>query len=359
MSQLARLLNEYAVPLQIWLTPGARVAVADPLIAAMGNAAEIHTNPLSAMDELTGPAVLVITAAEIRSPQPDALKALSRAAHPGKAVLVGGTADRDTLMTAINDWGVIRVIPTNPDTATLVGAVRDAEATLKREVALVTAIDDLDIETTMLTSAIDHIEDSQDGSSRRSRTQATATFALGLSSLLEREHACLQRELPHLEGDHLSAIEGALEGIVLLGGIVDEAHDRAIESGAGMTPTPVCADTVLGSVRTLLKLSTGQAIGGHLGSGTMLGVDPLALITLLLHLGSHTPLGTVSDIESYRSGDALIIECRYAIELTDTADLTDISAWMHLSQAGAQMTRTPGDPYILRLILPDGNTPNA
>ena len=232
MNQLARLLNEYAVPLQIWLTPGARMVVADALIAEMGSAAEIHTNPLSAMDELTGPAVLVITAAEIRSPQPDALKALSRAAHPGKAVLVGGTADRDTLMTAINDWGVIRVIPTDSDTDTLVGAVRDAEATLKREVALVTAIDDLDIETTMITSAIDHIEGGQDGSSRRSRTQATTTFALGLSSLLEREHACLQRELPHLEGDHLSAIEGALEGIQLLGGIVDDADRLDVGPGS-------------------------------------------------------------------------------------------------------------------------------
>ena len=32
-------------------------------------------------------------------------------AYPGRAVLIGGTEDRDTLMAGINDWGVIRVVP--------------------------------------------------------------------------------------------------------------------------------------------------------------------------------------------------------------------------------------------------------
>ena len=83
-------------------------------------------------------------------------------AHPGRAVLVGGTSDRDILMDAINNWGVIRVVPTDADPQTIVDAIQAAGAYLNREVAMETAIDDLDIETTMLDSAIDQIHGNRD-----------------------------------------------------------------------------------------------------------------------------------------------------------------------------------------------------
>ena len=357
MSQLSRLLEEYAVPLQLWLTPGARAQVGHALIAELGDRVQIHPDPLSAINTLAGPAVVVITAAEIRGPQHARLMALSRAAHPGKAVLVGGTADRDTLMTAINDWGVMRVTPNQPDTATLVAAIRDAEATLKREVALVTAIDDLDIETTMLSSAIDHINDgaqrSRDGDSNR----ATTTFAAGLSSLLEQERSALSAACAKVGAEQQGSIQNAITGIRLLGDLVDEAHDRAIEAAAGLTPKAVSIDALVDTARTLITLLTSQTIEGQLGCGATVAIDPLALLQALVELGTATSAGPTTSIESHRSGETIVISFRFK---TAPAEFSPMGvAWSSLSEGGACITADPTDAHTLRLIIPAGHAHNA
>ena len=215
MSQLAQILSAYAVPLQVWLTPEARKFAAPILLAKMDGRADIHTNPLSALDELTGPAVLIITAHEITAHNNESLRALAQAAHPGRAVLLGGTSDRDTLMEAINEWGVIRVLPSEPGSDVLVAAINDAEAYLKREVALATAVDDLDIENTMLESAIDHLESGLERTKVKSRSSATTTFAAGLSALLRREQDSLAEACKCLDEPMINTMEHAISGLHL------------------------------------------------------------------------------------------------------------------------------------------------
>ena len=355
MSQLAQLLSQFAVPLQVWLTPEARRLVADTLISRMGERAEIHTNPLSVRDEIRGPAVLVIASTELKGAHSEDLKVLSRAAHPGRAVLVGGTADRDTLMAAINDWGVVRVVPANPDPEVLVNAVRDAEAYLKREVALVTAIDDLDIQTTMISSAIDHIEDGQEQSRQNNRATATTTFASGLSTLLERERSLLTTAAATTEGDS-SPLENAAAGLQLLCDLVEKSHDRAIEDSAGMPMAEEDIDDLIEIAKRIIELQVGLSISGHLGSGAKTRVDPFSVVHVLIQLAHRTPLGTAVSIESYRSGDTLVLECRYT---EPTADI-DIEAhleehtWSALTDSGVQMARTPAAPFTLRLVFPSG-----
>ena len=113
MSSLSQVLSEYSVPLQVWLSPEARTQVAEILITEMGDKARIVPEPLAQSTQLQGPAVLVITAKEMTGTDQTALRALAQQAHPGRAVLLGGTSDRDTLMDAINNWGVVRVVETN------------------------------------------------------------------------------------------------------------------------------------------------------------------------------------------------------------------------------------------------------
>ena len=62
------------------------------------------------LDQLEGPAVLVITADDLRRPNRDALLSLAQLARPGRIVLIGGTSDRDILMEAINQWRAFRVV---------------------------------------------------------------------------------------------------------------------------------------------------------------------------------------------------------------------------------------------------------
>jgi hypothetical protein len=355
VSQLTQLLSEFAVPLQVWLTPEARRLVADTLIARMGARAEIHTNPLSVRDEIRGPAVLVIASTEINGAHSEDLKVLSRAAHPGRAVLVGGTADRDTLMAAINDWGVVRVVPANPDPEVLVTAVRDAEAYLKREVALVTAIDDLDIQTTMISSAIDHIEDGQEQSRQNNKANATTTFASGLSTLLERERGLLATAATTADGDR-DPLDNAAAGLQLLCELVDKSHDRAIEHSAGMSMAEEGFDDLIETARRITELQTGLSISGHLGSGASTKVDPFSVVHVLIQLAHRTPLGAAMSIESYRSGDTLVLECRYK-EPTAGVDVQahlQKHTWSTLTDSGVQMAHTPADPYTLRLVFPSG-----
>ena len=82
MSQLSRVLEAYAVPLQIWLSPESKKHTATTIVSALGACVDIHTNPLSRLDDIKGPAVLVITANELTSPRSEDLKRLSNAAHP-------------------------------------------------------------------------------------------------------------------------------------------------------------------------------------------------------------------------------------------------------------------------------------
>ena len=139
----------------------------------------------------------------------------------------------------------------------------DAETNLKREVALETAIDDLDIENTMLASAIDQLEGGLDRDQPATTSGAITTFAAGLAAVLEREAERLKDA-----STEDSRIQGAFEGLTLLAGLVDKAHDRAIESRAGLPVSPEPLDALIDAVKTLITLQGGERMSGHIGSGS-------------------------------------------------------------------------------------------
>jgi len=353
MSQLAQVLSAYTVPLQIWLSPEARQQATAPLMDEMGARANIQTHPLAALDVLTGPAVLIITANEIMAPNNEGLKTLANAAHPGRAVLLGGTSDRDTLMQAINEWGVIRVLPLEPEASSLIAAVQDAETYLKREVALVTAIDDLDIETTMLESAIDHLEGGLDRTKEKSRISATTTFASGLSSLLRREREVLIEASEHAGESSANSLNRSIRGLDILAGLLDKTFDRAVEISADLPTMPEPIDELIAAVRELISQQGEQHMGGHLGSGATVQIEPLALVHVLIQIADRGADGPAQTIESYRSGDRAIVEFRFpsAVDRAAIHDHTQTRAWSMLTMADATLHLVDADPQILRLSL--------
>ena len=269
MSNLSQVLSEYSVPLQVWLSPEARVRVAEILIPAMGDKADIVIDPMTQLAQLRGPAVLVITAKELTGADQELLRILAKKAHPGRSVLVGGTSDRDTLMNAINNWGVVRVVGGSAEDETLINAVREAGLYLNREVAMETAIDDLDIETTMIDSAIDQLHGTREQIRHVDRTNMATTFAAGMMTMLERERAWVEK----LEKADLLPTQHTTKGLQALINILEMAHDFAIEQSAGIPVTPTSVDAMVDQVRTLSQ----SEIPGHSGSGALVSMDPYVL----------------------------------------------------------------------------------
>ena len=338
MSNIQRLLSDYAVPLQVWLTPEARKRAADPLRQALEGKATIHTNPLSSLDELTGPAVLVIAASELDGRRTEELRVLAQLAHPGRAVLIGGTSDRDTLMKGINDWGVVRVVPVNAGGDDIVAAVRAAGENLKREVALESAIDDLDLETTMLDSAIDHIDAGRDAALQRSQTAAANTLAIGLATALRREGEVvdnLQSEQP--------IVSRVTTGIEDLATVVEQASDRAIERAAGLPPVAEKLDEILTRARRIWVAQWDEDLRGHIGTGALTHVDPFAITRLVLSLLQPHGAESPSRMDAHRSGGSAWVEISFTGELHPQ----DINP-----PDGVTVEPHPTDGGLLRLTIP-------
>ncbi len=307
MTTLHELLSAYAVPLQVWLTPEARKRAADILIAELQGTAVVNTNPLIAAEELEGPAVLVIAAAELEGRRADALRELSRRAHPGRAVLLGGTSDRDILMNAINNWGVIRVVSSDGSNEDIVRAVRAAGDHLKREVALESAIDDLDIETTMLESAIDHLDTGRHATIKRTEGHASNALAEGLAAALMHEREVVQN-LATIHG----GMDRSLRGVEAITALVEQTAVRAVERTAGLDHADEDIDSVVRSFVSIWEAQHDEELAGHIGTGSRASFDPLALSVYLCAVCAQPSGANPIRLDAHRSGLEAIITIEFS-----------------------------------------------
>jgi DNA-binding NarL/FixJ family response regulator len=350
MSGLHQVLSEYSVPLQVWLAPEARNKVADILVSTLGHTAKIHTDPIPQLDALRGPAVLVLAASELNGPNHESLRELAARAHPGRSVLIGGTSDRDTLMDAINNWGVVRVIRTDASDDDVIAAIRAASAYLNREVAMETAIEDLDIETTMISSAIDQIEGSRERIREVALTSTATTFASGLMQILSSEQKQIAPLAEQIPAHQRHLAQHALMGMDALMHILERTLDYAIEKSAGIAQGEPL-DDVLSHVRTLC----GPNLGGHLGSGARIPVDPFALFHFLLSACRTTELGQLSAIDSHRSGSRAMVTLHFDGPLPEAFE-TQLTGPAAVSQseveaAGGQINAASSPEGISQILL--------
>ena len=351
MSNLSQVLSEYSVPLQVWLSPEARVRVAEILIPAMGDKANIVIDPLTQLAQLQGPAVLVITAKELTGTDQELLRILAKKAYPGRSVLVGGTSDRDTLMNAINNWGVVRVVGAPAEEHTLIKAVREAGLYLNREVAMETAIEDLDIETTMLDSAIDQLEHSEERTLQTDRTHVATTFTAGMIQVLENEQQVWSSLITEDPGIENTAIRNALGGMKALSDIVERTLDHTIEQSAGLPPTGEDVDHLMTSICTLV----GPDIQHHLGSGVVSAVNPFALSHAILSLCRTETLGGVSRLDTHKTGCTAVVTMNFHASIPDgfiQEWKTNASLSWNILHASGCTIRQTNDHKSIELILP-------
>ena len=361
MNSMRQVLADYSVPLQLWLAPEARKVAADTLIEQLGDRVQIHTKPLTMIGELKGPAVLIITAAELSGPQAEALKELAALAHPGRAVMIGGTSDRDVLMNAINHWGVVRVVPADAPTENLLTAVKAAGQNLKREVALESAIDDLGIETTMLSSAIDHVDSSRDRAVARTRDQASTTFAAGLTESLRGELAALEDVASNANEEDSQALRFATDGVVALVETLEQATDRAIEIAAGLPNKAEALDPVLQRVVILLEAQTGRSLAGHIGTGSESTVDPVALFHCLCHISQRLNGPPLNGIDAHRAASRAIVELAFegdapAMSIEESGEPDPFAL---LTSQGVTIEPHPNDSCRIRITIPNSEAADA
>lgn len=278
-SQLSSLLSEYAVPLRVWLAPAARSIAADTLIDTLGHLAQVDTDPLRASVQLRGPAVLVLAAEDLSGPHREPLRDLAERALPGRVVLIGGTSDRDVLMDAINTWRAVKVVPSTAPGAEIVDAVRAAGEALRKAVALSTALDDLDIENTMLDSAISQMEAGQGRAQRAAKEAAMSTMSQGLAQTIERQQAAWT-SLAQEDQDLTIALKGVRTMTDLLGQI----SNRSAEAAAGLQLTAESVDAMVAAAADLAGRGPGPEIEVQADSGALSRIHPYALIHLLTHL---------------------------------------------------------------------------
>ncbi len=351
MSNLSQVLSEYSVPLQVWLSPESRVRGAEILMPAMGLKANIVIDPLTQLNQIRGPAVLVITAKELNGPDQELLRTLAKRAHPGRSVLVGGTSDRDTLMNAINNWGVVRVVEASADEHAFVEAVREAGHYLNREVAMETAIEDLDIETTMLDSAIDHLEHSQERTLQIDRSNIATTFTAGMIQVLDKEQRDWSSMVSDVPSKENFAIRQALDGMRALSDIIEKTHDYNIEMAAGLTPVGESVDLLMESICTLVSAD----IQSHLGSGTTSAINPFALSHAILSLCRSDELGGLVRLDTHKTGQTAVVTMSFRSSIPDGFirewSNNDSPSWHILETSGCTI-RPTSDQKSVELIIP-------
>ena len=334
MTTIQNVLSAYAVPLQIWMSPEARKCSAEAVIDQLGGAAKIQINPLAVLNELNGPAVVLIAASELSNQE---LKALTERAHPGRAVLIGGTSDRDVLMQGINEWGVVRVVSADASGDEIVAAVRAAGDHLKREVALESAIEDLDIETTMLDSAIDHLGSGQTAAVERAEGHASNALSDGLTNALNRE-ASIVRELV----SEFPELTRAVKGIDALTVLLQQTGDRAIERAAGLEHADEDLDAMLQGFCQIWEAQHNTPLPGHIGTGAKTSIDPLDFAVLLMHLCEERTDSHPVRFDAHRSGESAVID----IDFSGPTSFTSLEV-----PDGIEVQTNPNDSSKIRLTI--------
>jgi hypothetical protein len=351
-SALAQVLRDYAVPMQVWFAPHALKMGTDPLIDTLSQTVQVNTHPLES-DPPQGPAVLVLSAEDFQGARREALLDLARRAHPGRSVLLGGTSDRDVLMDAINTLGVIRVVETGADTEAMLSAVIAAGEYLRREVALTSAIDDLDIENSLLDSVIFQHQ-APEAENPHDRDATLITLSKGLAHTLGQDKAALQA-LADTRSDGL--LQRALRGIDALATVMEQVHDRCTERAAGQPSVGVAVDPLVEAAAQLCAANAGNRIDTHLGCTERTDVDPFALTHLIVHLYLTLPQAT--GIDTHAQGRQAVIEISTATEIPAgypglaTATEPVATSWSVLRDAGVVVS--VGDKRV-KIQLP-GESP--
>jgi hypothetical protein len=291
----------------VWVAPAAWSALTHARAQHMAQAG-LDVVAAPGLDEAIGPAVLLLAPADLQGTRRAAHLALARAALPGNPVLLGGTDERDTLLDAVNNWKVWRVVPREAPPEELSDALLSASELLGTRRALHQGVETLYIETRRIQDAIARLSQARDRLVEGERQAAGARVSGGLLRCVD-QHMQTFEEFeaaiagmpgdPVLERQAYFVFEGLRAMVSLLGdlGSADAAAGAPLER----QPLDRTVENVLMYCR-FDRRTNWRRLGASLHCGVEVPIDRHRLFhavsSLLRHVLEHTPDGVAVLLET-------------------------------------------------------------
>lgn len=215
--QVLSYVHRQALPLRVWVSPSLLAQCERALLPSLDARATILAIPTPADTALPeGPAVLLLSLAELRGPLRDSLLSWTRRALPGRPIIQGEARTRETLLDAINTWHAFRVVPLDLPAPLLADTIYKAHEALAVDLALSSCVGELRGEVARLSGALDELRMTQE---RLLHGERLAALGQMTGMLMER----VQHHFSSMEA-FISAL-APLQEAAQLGEIVDHATE--------------------------------------------------------------------------------------------------------------------------------------
>ena len=314
-------LTRHQLPLRLWMAPEAWSLWREPLFSALGQAAALHeVRGTAEHDRAAGPAILVLTAKDLSGVHREALLAAARRALPGRPVVIGGNAERDVLLDAINTWHAFRVLPARTPSALVIDAVRKALAAASLEAAADRCAAELQDRCVRLRADVAELHRTREQVVHAERIGTVGRTTRTLCSHLGEHYRFIEAfedELADVRAEPLLAglLECAREGLRSLGTLLQDMVALSEGREDELVLGDEDLDLLVGLAVRMVRLESSvrrRRLGTSLVSGVRVRVDRYRLFHVLANLVRNavqaTPHGGAIEVRTMRDGDRAVIE---------------------------------------------------
>jgi signal transduction histidine kinase len=294
--------HRYRLPFQLWLSPSLG-PVAGDVRHELRFEARSALIPPSWEPPGRGPAVVLVSPADLGPAHEPILRALLDRANPSRVVLHGGEQDRNLLLHAINHWRVFRVVPLATGLDALVDALRKAHDAIETGVALEFGVAELVESTRSLAAAYERLSGTRGQLLHAERLTTLGRLTSGLGLTLG-EHKRALDGLEAVAGDTAwdtstrQAFERGIEASRMLGTTLDELLHFANDRLRPLQYAPEDLDTVVSTAVRMAQvdpLARRRRFVTQLEAASTLRVDRYALYQVLLNLLRNAMQATRDD----------------------------------------------------------------
>lgn len=327
-------LARFPVPMDIWLTEAVAENYAGIIESMMAGGARVSL--VGDPAQVQRPGILVLAPGDLAPDAPDVVRLTAERLLPGRPILVGGTRDRDVLLRALNDWRVVRVVPTDDDGPVLRSLLMDSLAKAQEGLMLGVTIHratlELRKETENLRAVITQLQAAQGALLHTERLSALGRITGGLIAEIRlrlktiHEFGELARE--HCSEDLHALVELALDGISAATSLLDEMHAYAEEREQTYALVPLPLDDLVARAVEFTRfdrLARRRQLEVNLMSNAIVAADKHRIYQVLLNLLRNafhaTEEGTLITVSTDRDGDvaSLTVEDRGCGMSSETA----------------------------------------
>ncbi len=280
------------MPLWVYLSPDARRRFMPSLATHLPRDA-VMADPEPGLARDT-PGILVITDTDVLSTRSDTLREVAALCTPARPILVGGTANRDVLMAAINSWQVGQVLPASATTEDIAVAVIDAHEALAIDASVLATLGDLSDENTRLEAAISRLRETQGQLLHAERLSTVGRITGGLIVALRRHLVALYALEAPLRGDETVAdpevaalVNAAFDGVRGISTLIDEIHAYAEHRENTLSLAVVPLDSLVGRIVAFAgydRLGRERVVESQLRSRALVEIDHHRLWQAVINL---------------------------------------------------------------------------